>query len=101
MNEKDHKPKFEVTDHYYLENRGAFVIGNIVSGEFTIGMKIDTTDKISSLTISGIEYVDNISKRSYKNALVFKEYTTIEYLKKAFPTGTIISSYNSDEQYTS
>ena len=85
--------EFEVTGHYYLEKRGAFVIGRIQSGTFRIGMTIPIGEEGKSLTISGIEYLDNVAKKVFANALVFKEKPELDYLKKIFPVGSVLRAY--------
>ena len=81
-------PLFEVTGHYFLKERGGFVIGTILSGTFRNGMRIATGDrKLPFLTIAGIEFLDNIREKTFKNALVFREQPSLEFVTRAFPVG--------------
>ena len=84
--------EFEVTDHFYLKERGGFVIGNIKSGLFKMGMEVSCSEEGQSLTISGIEYLDNLKEKSFKNALVFKEKPSLEFVKSLFPVGTVLKN---------
>ena len=84
--------EFEVTDHFYLKERGGFVIGNIKSGLFKMGMVVSCSEEGQSLTISGIEYLDNLKEKNFKNALVFKEKPSVEFVKSFFPVGCILKS---------
>jgi hypothetical protein len=86
MNEESH---FEVTDHFEIEDRGAFVIGHIRGDDpINIGMVVDTQEPEKMFTISGIEFVDNIREKKYWNALVFQEKPTLDTVKRCFPVGT-------------
>jgi hypothetical protein len=82
--------EFEVTHHYYIEKRGGFVIGRIQSGIFKIGMKVPIDEDGTSLTISGIEYIDNVKTKMVANALIFKEKPSLDYVKKVFPVGSVL-----------
>ena len=62
----------------------------IKSGFFKTGMKIFISGKEKSLTISGIEYLDNLKEKSFKNALIFKEKPSLEDVKSNFPVGTVL-----------
>lgn len=84
--------EFEVTDHFYLKEKGAFVIGNIKSGSFKIGMEVSCSEKRQSLTISGIEYMDNLKEKSFEIALAFKEKPELEFAKSLFPVGVVLKT---------
>ena len=84
---------FEVTDHYVLKDRGAFVIGNILGGAIKVGGKVRLPDGVTSWTISGVEFIDNIAQRIYRNALVFRERPALEELQRSFPVGTQIEVF--------
>ena len=88
--------KFKVTDHYFLKGRGALVLGEIQSGTFKIGMKVNIREDGNSLTISGIEFLDNLKLNKFLNALIFKEMPELDYLKNAFPIGFIINAEITD-----
>ena len=90
MRIEDSNRCFEVTGHYYMKERGAFVIGNILRGEFKIGMKLPAKDENEFLTISSIEYLDNLAERKFWNALVFAEKPTFGYVEENFPVGMVI-----------
>jgi len=85
--------EFKVTDHFYLEDKGGFVIGRIQNGIFKIGMTVSIEEDGNSLTISGIEYVDKLTERKFSNALLFKEKPELDYLKKIFPVGFVLRAY--------
>ena len=85
--------EFEVINHYYIENRGSFVIGHIKSGIFQIGMKVPIDQDGSSLTISGIESVDYVGRKIFHNAIIFKEKPSLDYVKKVFPVGSVLRAY--------
>ena len=84
---------FEVTEHYYLEERGGFVIGQIFSGQFKVGMIVTVEEDGKELTISGIEFLDNLAEKIYKQALIFTERPDLEYLKIKFPVGSMLKAY--------
>ena len=73
--------EFKVTDHFYLKDRGGFVIGQIRNGIFKIGMTVSIEEDGNSLTISGIEYVDKSTERKFRNALLFKEKPELDLVK--------------------
>ena len=85
--------EFKVTDHFYLKDRGGFVIGRIINGIFKTGMTVSIEEDGNSLTISGIECLDNITERKYWNALIFKEKPELDYVKKVFPLGFVLRAY--------
>ncbi|MDJ0760908.1 MAG: hypothetical protein QNJ19_16055 [Woeseiaceae bacterium] len=85
--------RFEVTDHYELSGRGAFVIGYIREGKVKVGDSVPLPDSSVSWTISGIEFLDNISKRKYWNALLFKEHPARADVEAAFPVGSFVDIY--------
>jgi hypothetical protein len=82
--------KFEVTDHFELTGRGGFVVGRIVQGSIRPGMFVATGSHPDQLRIAGVEFLDNIAERTYRNALVFVERPTLEFVKSAFPVGTVV-----------
>lgn len=90
---KEEQAEFEVTDHYHLIERGGFVIGQIKSGTFKVGMSVPVGGQETPLTISGIEFLDNIKEKKFSNALIFKEKPSLEFVKKAFPVGVVIHAY--------
>jgi len=92
---------FEVTDHYELPERGAFVIGHIRSGMFRIGMVLYSPFGNSHFTISGIECVDNIRERKNWNALTFQERPALATLKVCFPVGAMLKARDRDSQQAS
>ena len=82
--------RFEVTGHYELSERGAFLIGHIRTGTFRNGMLIDAAGHKERFTISGIEFLDNIAEQKHWNALVFRERPNLEALQRLFPVGSIV-----------
>ena len=96
MNDESH---FEVTDHFELEGRGAFVIGHIRSADIIkIGMVVDTGEQERTFTISGIEFLNNIREKKLWNALVFKEKPTMDTIKRCFPVGARLKPREMDSQ---
>ncbi len=89
----DNFSEFEVTDHYFLEERGGFLIGRIYSGQFKVGMTVPLKDDRNKFTIAGIEFLDNLAEKSFKNALIFSEKPDLEYLKRMFPVGSMLKAY--------
>ena len=85
--------EFEVTNHYYLEKRGGFVIGRIQRGIFKIGITVPIAEDGTSLTISGIECIDDVKTKMFANAIIFKEKPTLDYVKKMFPVGSVLRAY--------
>jgi hypothetical protein len=89
--------RFEVTDHYELPGRGAFLIGNIMDGTLRIGMSMRARDQEVPLTISRIEYVDHRQLRRFANALTFHEQPSLDYLKKTYPLGSVVTFHDQEE----
>jgi hypothetical protein len=92
----DEEAQFEVTNHFELPERGAFVVGHIRNGTFRIGMIVEADPPDSHLTISGIEYVDNIKEKRFWNALRFREQPSLETVKRRFPVGTVLKAKRED-----
>jgi hypothetical protein len=69
--------RFEITDHAELSARGAFVVGNILDGVVRPGMLVSTPPGMAPLTISGVEYLDDLRQRRHWNALIFAERPTL------------------------
>ena len=91
--------QFEVTDHFEIEDRGAFVIGHIRGDDpIKIGMVVATKEPEKTFTISGIECVDNIREKKYWNALAFQERPTLDTVKRCFPVGTLLKPRKKDSQ---
>jgi hypothetical protein len=82
--------KFEVADHFELTGRGGFVIGRIVEGALRPGMLVSTGSNPAQLRIVGVEFLDNIAERQHRNALMFAEQPSLEFVKEAFPVGTVM-----------
>ncbi len=93
----DECAQFEVTKHYELRERGAFVIGHIREGDIRIGMQVLTEAEPPTLTICGVESVDNVSEKKYWNALLFSEKPSMEFIKNVFPKGSTLNIINSNE----
>jgi len=85
--------RFEVTSHYELSGRGAFVIGHIREGTIQIGNSVPVPGFSGCWTISGIECLDNIAERKHWNALVFKEQPRRDEVEAAFPIGAFVDVY--------
>jgi hypothetical protein len=77
--------RFEVTSHFELAARGAFVIGRILDGFIRPGMCVDTHLEPPKLKITGVEVLNNISEKKHWNALIFAERPTFDFVKAAFP----------------
>jgi hypothetical protein len=82
--------RFEVTSHFELADRGAFVIGYIRAGFIRPGMCVDTHLEPPRLRITGVEVLDNSSEKKHWNALIFAERPTLDFVKAAFPIGGVI-----------
>lgn len=85
--------KFEVIDHQELSGRGAFVIGYIREGAVKVGDSVPLPDTSTVWTISGVEFLDNISERKYWNALLFKEHPARSDVEAAFPVRSYVDVY--------
>jgi hypothetical protein len=90
MNADAHIGRFEVTSHFELNGRGAFVIGHIRDGVIRPGMYVDTHRDPPRLKVAGVEFVDNIAEKKHWNALLFAELPTLDFVKAAFPIGSVI-----------
>jgi hypothetical protein len=55
-------------------------------------MLVATGSHPDQLRIAGVEFLDNIAERTYRNALVFAERPTLEFIKSAFPVGTVVEA---------
>jgi hypothetical protein len=82
---------FEVTGHYELAERGAFVIGQLVDGIWRVGDRISAVGGGAQFTLSGIECLNNTALKKSAIALVFAERPTQEQIQRAFPCGTILT----------
>ena len=90
MKTEEEAGRFEVTGHFEVTGRGAFVIGHIIAGMIAPGMRVRAIPSSHVLTICGVECVDNISEKKYWNALVFAEKPNLAFIRAAFPVGTTI-----------
>ena len=90
MNGVTDSGRFEVTDHFEVKGRGGFVVGRIVGGVIRPGMLVPTRLEPATLRIAGVEFVDNISARTYRNALIFAEQPSLAFVRTAFPVGVTI-----------
>jgi hypothetical protein len=77
--------RFKVTDQAELADRGAFVLGKIIDGVVRPGMRVKTHLEPPALTISGVEFLDNVAERRHLNALVFAEHPTLNFVAHGFP----------------
>ncbi len=100
MNADVERGRFEVTRHFGLSGRGAFVIGYIVEGMIRVGMVVRTGMDPPVLTISGVEFVDNTAERKSWNALLFAD-PSLEIIERAFPVGSILDIVSASEAYSS
>ena len=82
--------RFRVSDHSELTDRGAFVVGNVVDGVIRPGMRAMTRLEPPTLTIAGVESLDNLGAHRHWNALVFSERPSLEFVTRAFPIGSFI-----------
>jgi hypothetical protein len=85
--------RFEVTDHQELTGQGAFVIGYIREGVVKVGDSVPLPDTSTVWTISGVEFLDNVSERKSWNALLFKEHPARPDVEVAFPVGSYVDVY--------
>ena len=85
---------FEVTEHFHLPERGAVLVGHIRTGTFRIGMRIDTlSSDHPTLTISAIEFLDNLAEQRFWNALMFREQPTLDQLIALCPVGSVLEAH--------
>jgi hypothetical protein len=82
--------RFEVTSHFEIIGRGAFVVGQIRGGLIRVGMYVDTQRDPPRLRVAGVEFLDNIAEKKYWNALVFAERPTLDFVEAAFPIGSVL-----------
>lgn len=82
--------QFEVTGHATVTGRGGFVLGHIRSGKFVVGMRLWVGNPVGVLTVSGVEYADNIRGEQVRVVLRFHEKPDVESLKSCLPVGRII-----------
>jgi hypothetical protein len=90
--------KFEVTDHQELSGRGAFVIGYIREGAVKVGDSVPLPDTATVWTVSGVEFMDNISERKCWDALLFKEHPALSDVEAAFPVGSYVDVYEKQHE---
>jgi hypothetical protein len=88
--------KFEVTDHYELRERGAFVVGLICEGIIKPGDFAALLDGVTYWKISGVEFLDNTAERTYRNALMFRKRPARADVEREFPVGSHIDVYDAD-----
>lgn len=87
----DEPAHFEISGHYFLPGQGGFIVGRIVGGRFSIGMRISTgLEDPPYLTIAGIEFLDDVAAKTFKNALIFREQPSLEFVKHVYPVGQVV-----------
>ena len=85
--------KFEVTDHFEIRKRGGVVAGLIRAGTIKIGCSLRLPSG-HYWTIKAIESVDNLSERTHRTALLFRERPSRMDVERAFPKGALIEVYD-------
>ena len=81
--------RFEVTGHYEMPVRGAFVLGQLRSGSLHPGLVLrGNSERAFSYTLAGVESLSGNEK--HMHALIFQGKPCIADLLRAFPVGTII-----------
>ncbi len=90
---------FDVTAHFTVSNRGAFLIGNVVEGKVKLGMYVRTMLEPPILKINAVEIVCGKSGGHWWHSigLGFTEGPTLEFIKRAFPVGSLIEVHTQDE----
>jgi hypothetical protein len=94
MNSQSAQPSFEVTSHFQLAERGAFAVGRILGGTWRTGACVLALDGKTRFTVSGIEFLDNLSAKTHAMALVFEERPNMSELARAFPIGSVLFAEN-------
>lgn len=94
MNSQFARPSFEVASYFQLAERGAFVVGRILGGEWRTGARVLAQDGKTQFTVSGIEFLDNLGAKTHVMALVFQERPTTTELARATPIGSILFAEN-------
>ena len=88
---KNEPGRFQVTEIYYLTDRGAFLVGHMLGGKINLGMRLKRGN--NTFTISGIEYLDNLREKKFWNGILFKEKPTKAELEALFTIGEIIEDF--------
>ncbi len=79
--------EFEVTGHYEIPARGAFLLGHIRQGRIAPGMLVETGCEPPTLKIMGVECLSDCVKNRHSNALIFLEKPSMEFLMRVMPVG--------------
>jgi hypothetical protein len=90
MSEQSPGARFRVTGHYEMTDRGGFVLGHIERAVIRPGTRVTTGSEPPTLTIHGVECIDNPAEQRYLNALVFAERPSLEFVQRVFPIGSMI-----------
>lgn len=86
---------FRVEAHFEIGGFGAVVAGVVIDGVVEVGMVVTTGP--SKLTVTGVEYADNVTERVSKNALLFAEKPALDLLRTWFPVGSDIETTDANE----
>ena len=82
--------EFQVTGHYEMPARGAFVLGELLQGKIAPGMVIETRCEPSTLKIVGVECMSDSANNRHSNALIFLEKPSMDFLLRVMPVGSIV-----------
>lgn len=81
----------EIADHFEIKSRGSVATCHIVDGVLNKGMQVVTGHAdLSHLTISDIDYLDDVSRREFWIALQFHEQPSLALLRELLPVGATI-----------
>lgn len=81
---------FTVKDHFELSGHIVQIFGKIRAGTLRVGMRVRTADEPPSLTIAGIDFIDQCSTHESWIGISFLERPSKELLKRAFPVGSMV-----------
>ena len=90
--------KFEITEHFEVTGRGAYVVGRIRDGAIGIGDKVPGQNTTAIFTICGIECADNLRERKFWNALLFEEQPSLSDVRAEFPIGSCVEVYEGEHR---
>jgi hypothetical protein len=79
--------RFRVVDLFHVTNCGPVALGDIVEGTVRTGMFVRVPG-YGPLEISAVEFADNVTLRTFKIGLLFKDAPPLETMRTLLPTGT-------------
>jgi hypothetical protein len=82
--------RFQVANAFEISGRGSVVYGDVIEGVVRIGMHIAKPQFGKPLTVSAVEFLDNLTVRRDAVALMFEERPDVAELQANFPKGAIL-----------